>query len=86
MRLNPLEFSLELRLDKTIDISSRIRYNVWDLLADVGGFHDGMYLVASIIFGSYSAFAFKRELISNMNFDADNLESVRRESMAYQNS
>ena len=83
MRLNPLDFYLELRLDKTINISSRISYNVWDLLADVGGFHDGMYLIASIIFGSYSAFAFKRDLISKMYFDADNLESDRRESIAY---
>ena len=86
MRLNPLEFFLELKLDKKINISSRIRYNVWDLLADVGGFHDGMYLVASIIFGSYSAFAFKREMISNMYIDADNLESDRRDSIAYKNS
>ena len=78
-----MEFSLELRLDKTIKIHSRIRYNVWDLLADVGGFHDGMHLIASIIFGSYSAFAFKREMISKIYFDADNLESDRRDSIAY---
>ena len=81
-----MDFTLELRLENTMFLSSRLRYNVWDLLADVGGFHDGMHLVVSIIFGSYSALAFKRELIRKMSFDTDSLESKRQESTAYQNS
>ena len=32
-------------------IESRMRYNFWDLLGDVGGFHDGLVLVASLFMG-----------------------------------
>ena len=52
---------------------TRTRYNIWDLLADVGGFNDGLILLVKLLFGSYSYFAFKKDLLSNFHVDHDSL-------------
>ena len=43
---------------------SRVRYNAWDLLGDVGGFNDGLISFFSLLLGQYSAFAFFKEFLS----------------------
>ena len=50
---------LEIKLDDKIKSLSRVRYNIWDLLADVGGFNDGLVLILSIFMSIYSQFAYK---------------------------
>ena len=55
-------------------VNSRTRYNVWHLLADVGGFNDGMHLLATLILSSYSAFSYKKDLLSKLYFDKDSDE------------
>lgn len=50
-----------------------MRYNVWDLLGDVGGFNDGLVLLCSIFMSSYSAFAFKTEILNKMPIESEHL-------------
>ena len=40
-----LDFEVSVHLGKNIEIIERTRYNFWDILGDVGGFNDGLYLV-----------------------------------------
>ena len=47
----------------------RQRYNIWDLLGDVGGFHDGLMIVFSLFMGSYSALAFKIDYLKSTQVD-----------------
>jgi len=56
--INPLSFEIKIELDLDLTIMKRTRYNIWDLLADVGGFNDGLHLLVSFVFGGYSFFAF----------------------------
>ena len=37
--------SVELVLSNNMHIMERKRYNIWDALGDIGGFHDGIYLL-----------------------------------------
>ena len=48
------------------EINSRTRYNFWDLLGDVGGFNDGMFLVCQIFMTTYAALAFKVDYLSSL--------------------
>lgn len=45
---------------------------MWNLLADVGGFHDGLYLIVGILLGPYSAIALKVDLIDGRPVDVGN--------------
>ena len=58
-----MDFKIMLQLDTHIAIMQRVRYNVWDLLGDVGGFNDGLLLLCSIFMSTYSAFAFTIDVI-----------------------
>ena len=58
-KVNALDFKLSVRLGSNIQIIERTRYNVWDLLGDVGGLNDGLHLLGSFLFSSYAAFSFK---------------------------
>ena len=40
-----IDFEVAVHLGKNIEIIERTRYNFWDILGDVGGFNDGLYLV-----------------------------------------
>ena len=62
---------LSLFLDGYLSVSSRARYNCWDLLGDIGGFYDGLIIVGMILFGAYSAFAFQNDLLSGVPYDDD---------------
>ena len=54
------KFSLKVTASLTgkITLDSRTRYNCWNLLADVGGFHDGMLLVGSLFMSLYASLSF----------------------------
>ena len=66
-----------------MQIMSRVRYNAWDLLGDVGGFNDGLVLVTSLIFSSVSAFSFKKDLINRTFVDGD-VQGCKDESSSSQ--
>ena len=44
-------------------VQTRTRYNFWDLLGDVGGFHDGLVLVASLFMSFIAQLAFQRDYL-----------------------
>ena len=68
--------SLRLELNGYLKVSNRVRYNMWDLLGDIGGFYDGLVIVASILFSRYASFAFHTDLFNGSPFDDDkNLDS-----------
>ena len=37
-----------------MSIEARTKYNIWDLLGDVGGFNDGLFLVVSLFMAPIS--------------------------------
>ena len=55
--------------DDTV-IEKRTRYNIWDLLGDVGGFNDGLILVCQLFTGVYSAVSFKTSFLASSYFDS----------------
>ena len=59
---------------------------MWDLLSDVGGFNDGLFLVASIVMSSYSAFQYKKDLLSQFKVDGDSKSSNRSHSRGFKTS
>ena len=73
-------------LGEYITVTTRTRYNVWDLLSDVGGFNDGLFLVASIVMSSYSAFQYKKDLLSQFKVDGDSKSSNRSHSRGFKTS
>ena len=36
---------------------------MWDLLGDVGGFHDGLFLLCSFFVTAYASMSFQRDLL-----------------------
>ena len=51
-----------------IHIRKRIRYNFWMALADVGGMHDGFFLILGLIVGPFSAISFENDLLKGKLF------------------
>lgn len=39
-------------------VSERKRYNFWDAVGDIGGFHDGIVLIIQVFMAPYSAMMF----------------------------
>ena len=60
-----LGLNLGIKIGKTFFIEYRQRYNFWDLLGDVGGFHGSMLLIFSVIMGSYNELAFKVDFLAS---------------------
>ena len=54
----------------------RVRYNFWDVLGDVGGFHDGLVLLIRAFIGSFAAHGFFIDLIKNLRHEPS--QSQRR--------
>ena len=52
-------YSHNIQLDNRITNESRIRYNFWLALGDIGGFHDGLVLLAKFLIGPVSMALFK---------------------------
>ena len=55
-------------LGNEIVIEKRTRYNIWDLLSDVGGFNDGLMLVCQLLTGAYAAASFTTSFIGQQSF------------------
>ena len=81
----PMEFQIDIYLDTYLTVLKRTRYNVWDLLGDVGGFNDGLNLVASLIFSFYSTFAFSKDLINSTHIDGDKKSLKNKSTKALEN-
>ena len=64
--------NIDFLLSNEIVIENRIRYTIWDLLSDVGGFYDGLILVCELLTGAYAAASFKTSFIGQQSF-SDNL-------------
>ena len=43
------------------------------MLGDVGGFNDGLTLLLTIVMGSYSAFAYKMDVLKSVPIDSDSM-------------
>ena len=67
-----------------LQVESRIRYNVWDLLGDVGGFSDGLILVCSLYMSLYAAIAFKADYLNGQYIDAaSESAAITKEKFVY---
>ena len=68
---NDFNFKMEIELGNKIHIEKRIRYSIWNLISDVGGFSDGITIVCSIFMTTYSAMAFKTSFLNRSYYDSD---------------
>jgi len=71
--INQTEFNFKgsIELTNRIHIEKRVRYSFWNLISDVGGFSDGIFLICNIFMGAYSAMAFKTSFLNKSYFDSD---------------
>ena len=65
-----LKINFGLSGQKTIE--KRVRYNLWSLVSDVGGFYFGLRIIGTIMIGSYARLAYEKEfldgiLVENIN-------------------
>ena len=61
-------YVLEFMIDNQIQYQKRIRYNFWAALADVGGFHDGLFILFSFVLSPVIATLYENELIKGNLF------------------
>lgn len=54
---------------------------MWDLIEDVGGFHDGMFLVCQLFMGFYSALNFRVEFLNRKIVDG-----IHSKKLEFENS
>ena len=59
----------ELLLDNEMQVMQRVRYNFWQVLADVGGFHDGLTILVSMVIRPIAATFFVNSLIKGSQQD-----------------
>lgn len=52
-----------------MQILTRVRYNFWMLLADVGGFHDGLRLLVSFLLAPITAIFFENDMLRSNLFE-----------------
>ena len=83
--MDVLDFKITIRLGSNIKIIARTRYNVWDLLGDVGGFNDGLHLVGYFLVSTYAAFSYKQSILNNVNVDSEALKKSSKQTQ-YENS
>ena len=51
-----INLEVSLSLNGWLKVEQRTRYNMWDLLGDVGGFHDGLFLLGFMFVTTYANF------------------------------
>ena len=64
-------FRMEMELGNRIHTEKRVRYSIWNLISDVGGFSDGIYLILKIFMTAYSSIAFKKNFLGRSYYDSD---------------
>ena len=52
-------------IDNKVKVEKRIRYNFWMALGDVGGLHDGLYIILSVIIMPIAATLFENDLLKD---------------------
>ena len=62
---------MEMELGNRVHTEKRVRYSIWNLISDVGGFSDGIYLILSFFMTSYSAMAFETAYLSRSYYDSE---------------
>ena len=50
-------------LDNKMKVSSRVRYSLWQALGDIGGFHDGLFMVVRFLLAPIAATFFHKDLL-----------------------
>ena len=61
-----IEISFTINKDK--NNFTRTRYNFWQALGDIGGFHDGLYLLMNMIMGPVSVGLFINNFANGAHF------------------
>jgi len=72
-----MTMSIDLNLNGYLRVDSRTRYNVWDLLGDVGGLHDGLVIFFAIFVVPFSTFSFSNDFIEGKLVDGGNKKHDR---------
>ena len=74
-----LLFKLYFEIEPEVQVMQRKRYNFWELLADVGGFFDGVKLLFNFFLTTLSATYFKMAIeTGSLEQDAPPNDSVKR--------
>ena len=71
-------FSVHIELSKAEVRANRETYSFLDWLGDVGGLHDGMFLLGSIFVSPISSWALQSRLVSTIVKQAPNNKILRR--------
>ena len=53
-----------------MQVMQRVRYNFWQVLADVGGFHDGLKILVSMLIKPIAATFFVNSLVKGSHQEA----------------
>lgn len=64
-------------MDGYYQIESRVRYNFWNLLGDVGGFNDGLFLLCELFVLPISAMAFANDYTKSRFIDPPSSQRTR---------
>ena len=72
-----VEININLILDGYLNVRKRTRYSVWDLLGDVGGLHDGLVILLSILIVPFSTFSFSNDFINDKFVDGSTSKRAR---------
>ena len=71
-------------LSDEMGIHERSRYNYWDALGDIGGFHDGLMLLFNLFMASYSTGMFEQSLVDDNNYYKKGKKNGLKESQRVQ--
>ena len=63
------EFTMKLILSGNKSVEGRTRYNFWDLLGDLGGFHGSLHIITSVFMSLYASLAFQANYLSEKIID-----------------
>ena len=58
-------------------MEQRKRYNIWDLLGDVGGFNDGLFLLGSLLVSTYARLHFKKDYLDGTQMENPENQHLR---------
>ena len=67
-----------IEIDADLQVQKRIRYTVWNLLGDAGGFHDGLTLLVLFLVHPFMATKFQKNIIKKLRKSPDLSEAERR--------
>ena len=66
---SPISLRVEIQISNDMLVMERKRYNMWDALGDIGGFHDGLVLFIHFFFmGRYSSAMFDHSIVQGAKY------------------